>query len=64
MNNDFGNGRFVRKIIEEAEMNMAERLLKLNESEITENLLSVIEECDIPDYKPENKEVKTIGFCV
>ncbi len=64
VNNDFGNGRFVRKIIEEAEMNMAVRLLKLNESEITENLLSVIEECDIPDYKPENKEIKTIGFCV
>ena len=33
---DFGNGRFVRKIIEEAEMNLAERLLSLEESDITD----------------------------
>lgn len=61
---DFGNGRFVRKIIEESEMNLAERLLKLNDSEITEEILSILAECDIPDYKANYNETRTIGFCV
>lgn len=62
--NDFGNGRFVRKTIEEAEMNLAERLLKMDESKITEELLTVIEEEDIPDVATKSKhEVKRIGFC-
>lgn len=65
VSNDFGNGRFVRKIIEEAEMNLAERLLNLDESEITDRLLTNIEECDIPDYKLNySKEINKIGFCV
>jgi SpoVK/Ycf46/Vps4 family AAA+-type ATPase len=61
---DFGNGRFVRKTLEEAEMNLAERLLKLDESEITEELLTMLESEDIPDteMKSSNK-VKQIGFC-
>lgn len=62
--NDFGNGRFVRKTIEEAEMNLAERLLKVGESEITEELLTMIEEEDIPDVETKSKhEAKRIGFC-
>lgn len=62
--NDFGNGRFVRKTIEEAEMNLAERLLKMDESMITEELLTVIEEEDISDVETKSKhEVKRIGFC-
>ena len=62
--NDFGNGRFVRKTIEEAEMNLAERLLKMDESKITEELLTVIEEEDISDVETKSKhEVKQIGFC-
>lgn len=50
---DFGNGRFVRKTIEEAEMNLAERLLKLDEADITEEMLTVIEEADIPCVDPK-----------
>lgn len=62
---DFGNGRFVRKIIEEAEMNLAERLLSLEESDITDKLLTTIEEEDIPNVDVGHKdEVKRIGFCV
>ncbi|MEE1101318.1 MAG: AAA family ATPase [Agathobacter sp.] len=62
--NDFGNGRFVRKTIEEAEMNLAERLLKGDESKITEEVLTLIEEEDIPDVEIYGKqEVKRIGFC-
>lgn len=62
--NDFGNGRFVRKLLEEAEMNLAERLLQFDESEITEKLLTSIEECDIPEVKHAKTEKKyPIGFC-
>jgi replication-associated recombination protein RarA len=62
--NDFGNGRFVRKTIEEAEMNLAERLMRLGESKITEELLTVIEVEDIPDFSSKQKqEAKRIGFC-
>lgn len=62
--NDFGNGRFVRKTLEEAEMNLAERLLKLDESNITDELLTTIEVEDIPEAKIKCNEVtRRIGFC-
>ena len=60
---DFGNGRFVRKMLEEAEMNLAERVVQLDESKITTKLITTIEERDIPEQdakKPHKK--KTIGF--
>lgn len=62
---DFGNGRFVRKMLEEAEMNLAERVAQLDESEITPKLITTIDERDIPEpdtKKPHKK--KPIGFCV
>lgn len=62
-NNDYGNGRYVRKILEEAEMNLAERILKLEEAKITTELLSTIEACDIPELCEKNLPVKKqIGF--
>lgn len=64
-NSDYGNGRFVRKMLEEAEMNLAERMAQLEESEITTQLITTIEECDIP--KPDEKnlhEKKQIGFSI
>lgn len=62
-NNDYGNGRYVRKILEEAEMNLAERILKLEEAKITTELLSTIEACDIPELREKNLSVKKqIGF--
>ena len=60
----FGNGRFVRKMLEEAEMNLAVRVSQLDESMITTKLITTIEEQDIPD--PDVKEPykkKPIGFC-
>ena len=61
---DFGNGRFVRKILEEAEMNLAERMVQLNESELTEQLITTIEECDIPKLSTtSSNKKKPIGFC-
>lgn len=62
-NNDYGNGRYVRKILEEAEMNLAERILKLEESKITTELITTIETCDIPELCEKNLQVKRpIGF--
>lgn len=63
--NDYGNGRFVRKILEEAEMNLAERVLQLNEEDLTEVVLTTIEESDIPEImKKESEKTRTIGFAV
>ena len=40
--NDYGNGRYVRKTLEEAEMNLAERVLQYKESEITTELITLM----------------------
>lgn len=60
---DFGNGRFVRKMLEEAEMNLAERVAELDESKLTTKMLTTIEAGDIPEAegKKQNKK-KKIGF--
>ncbi|MCR4610454.1 MAG: AAA family ATPase [Lachnospiraceae bacterium] len=61
---DFGNGRYVRKLIDEAEMNISNRVNALKVSEITEKMITTIEECDIPDIEEQKTvNVKTIGFC-
>lgn len=62
---DFGNGRFVQKMLEEAEMNLAERIEQLDESMLTAKLITTIEKRDIPepDVK-KHHEKKKIGFCV
>ena len=62
---DYGNGRFVRKMIEVAEMNLAERIAQLDESEITTQMVTTIDECDIPelDSKRLHKK-KQIGFSI
>lgn len=63
--NDYGNGRFVRKMLEEAEMNLAERVLQLKGEELTTEVLTTVEECDIPEVvgKASGKK-QTIGFAV
>lgn len=60
--NDYGNGRFVRKMLEEAEMNLAERVLQYKEYEITKELITTIEECDIPNLSSRKRAIKRIGF--
>lgn len=37
-------------------MNLAERILQFKESEITTELITTIEECDIPDLVPEIRQ--------
>ena len=63
-NNDFGNGRYVRKLLEEAEMNIAERVYKLKKSDITTEMITTIEECDVPEYdEDQNANNMKLGFC-
>lgn len=59
---DYGNGRFVRKTLEEAEMNLAERILQFKESEITTELITTIEECDIPAPGSRKETIRRMGF--
>lgn len=61
---DFGNGRFVRKMLEEAEMNLAKRIVGVDESEITTKLITTIKEQDIPEPSAKKQQKKKIGFCV
>ena len=61
--NDYGNGRFVRKVLEEAEMNLAERIMALEEAQITEQTIPTLEESDIT--MPAAREIvreKQLGF--
>lgn len=44
-------------------MNLAERLMKLRESEITKELITTIEVCDIPDLSTRKRpEKRKLGF--
>lgn len=63
-NRGFGNGRFVRKMLEEAEMNLAERVSRLNMSDITEALITTVEERDIPEFHEEKSQTerRRVGF--
>ena len=60
--NDFGNGRYVRKMLEEAEMNLAKRLFDHNELEVTEDQICKIDACDIPEEKNKTIAKRTIGL--
>ena len=59
---DFGNGRFVRNILEQAKMNQASRLLEYDFEDITTEEIQTIQAVDIvpPAEKKESK--RTIGF--
>ena len=62
-NDDYGNGRFVRKALEEAELNLADRMMKLDADELTEELITTISDCDISDTLHSEKADKlTLGF--
>ncbi|MCR5684262.1 MAG: AAA family ATPase [Lachnospiraceae bacterium] len=59
---DFGNGRFVRKLLEEAQMNLAERLLDLADPDVSREMLTTIEEIDIPDTTTLTEKPMKLGF--
>lgn len=60
---DFGNGRYVRNIFEQAKMNQASRLLQKDFESITADEITTITADDI--VIPESKKVEKIriGFC-
>ena len=59
----FGNGRFVRNIIEQAQMNLSDRVMDMQTEDITPEILAKIEACDIPDISPETKaSQRRMGF--
>ncbi len=60
---DYGNGRYVRKMLEEAEMNMSERVYSMKATEISKDVLTTIEEDDIPEQDDNYTSDKiTMGF--
>lgn len=60
---DFGNGRYVRNLLEKTEMNMAGRLLSIKPDTMTAETLTMImpEDIEVPAAKHEMHE-KRIGF--
>ena len=63
-NSDFGNGRFVRNIIEKAKISQANRIIKMDIEKITdEELVTIIAE-DLEEQNTQKDEkVIKIGFC-
>ena len=60
---DFGNGRYVRNVLELAKMNQAERILEIDPDRVTEKELRTLEETDIEFPRLEAKtERNVIGF--
>ena len=59
---DFGNGRYVRNVLEQAKMNQASRLLEYDFEDITTEEITTIKATDIviPEVKIEEK--RRIGF--
>lgn len=60
---DFGNGRFVRNVFEKAKMEQANRLVNMNYSDITNDVLSTLTASDIviPE-KAKPQQTCKIGF--
>lgn len=53
------------EMLEEAKMNLGERVSQLNETDLTISLITTLEECDIPKIPSMAKtEMKKIGFVI
>ena len=59
---DFGNGRYVRNIIEKSRMAQTERLLEMDPDKVTRSSVATIcaEDIDMPEKKQTEKHM--IGF--
>jgi SpoVK/Ycf46/Vps4 family AAA+-type ATPase len=62
-NTDFGNGRYVRNVFEQAKMNQASRLLEKDCESITSDEITTITEEDIVIPEAKKGEMHRIGFC-
>lgn len=60
---DFGNGRYVRNLIEQAKMSLMNRLLKLDVDQLSKDDISTIraDDIDVPPFA-EKQRKKPIGF--
>ena len=59
----YGNGRYVRKLLEEAEMNLAGRVMEADQSKLTKDAIITLKPEDIPVYKEINSSgKKVLGF--
>ncbi|MGX8704668.1 MAG: AAA family ATPase, partial [bacterium] len=63
----YGNGRYVRKMLEEAEMNLAERITETldpdTDPDIAIELITTLDACDIPPVQfAEDAKARRIGF--
>lgn len=61
-NTDFGNGRYVRNVFEQAKMNQASRLLEKDFETITADEITTITADDIVIPEPQKCEKRRIGF--
>lgn len=59
---DFGNGRYVRNVLEQAKMNQASRLLALDFDAITTEIIQTITAADIATPETQAPPTRTIGF--
>ena len=60
---DFGNGRYVRNVFEQAKMNQASRLLERDFESITADDITTITADDIVIPETKKGEMRRIGFC-
>ena len=60
---DYGNGRFVRQILEDSMMNLAQRLMAMDINSLSKETLTTLEEEDIKYCAEKGKKpAKTFGF--
>ena len=59
---DFGNGRYVRNVIELSKMNQASRILSMDPDDVTEKILTSVEDVDIEVPVANSETKRTIGF--
>ena len=60
---DFGNGRYVRNLIEQSKMNLAHRLLTMDPEKLDREKLTTLTDADIAAPKTVKKGQAKIGFC-
>ena len=60
---DFGNGRYVRNVFEQAKMNQASRILQKDFDSLTDNDIITITYDDIIVPEEKTAEKRAIGFC-
>ncbi len=59
---DFGNGRYVRNVIEKARMNQMARILDMEYESVSKSDITTIKACDIEISESSQKPV-ILGFC-